>query len=532
MQEIINQVIDYLKGIWIKRRYIMISSWLICPIGWFIVAQMPNVYESNSRIYVDTQSILGPLLKGLTVDTNPDTQIKLMIRTLLGRPNLERITRLTDLDVQAETPKQYEDIIRRLKNNIIIKKSGGRREEAIFTISFEDQNPETARNVVQSALTVFIENTLGGNRTDADSAQRFLNTQIKEYEERLLASEARLTIFKQKYSHIMPDQYGGYYSKLNVVKEQLKIVELSLLETKTQLKAARSQLTLAPSANDSSNSKIKNHNSIQTSYDGRIIELESSLDSFQLKYTEKHPDVIEVSRRLTHLTKQREKEIADYLGATSSEGSNTMVSSQNPVIQQLQIQVNQLESQVASIEVRATNYRQQLAELSNKINVFPEVEAELVALNRGYNITKSKYEGLLDRKETALLAQQANATTNKIDFKIIDPPRVATKPAGPKRILFFILVTFLGFGSGIGISLLMSQINPIVTSSHQVSKETGIPVFGMVSASEGLGLHAWRKKKTLLFVVSNLFLLSILLMLVSYSLYPEFAQAQFRRILS
>ena len=530
MQEIINQVIDYLKGIWIKRRYIIISTWLICPIGWFVVAQMPNVYESNSRIYVDTQSILRPLLKGLTVDTNPNTQIRLMIRTLLGRPNLERITRLTDLDVQAETPKQYESIIRRLKNNIKIKKSGGRSEN-IFSISFQDKNPETARNVVQSALTVFIENTLGGSRTDADAAQRFLNTQIKEYEERLLTSEARLTRFKQKYSHIMPNQYGDYYSKLNVVKEQLKIVELSLLESKTQLKAARSQLTLAPSANDSSSSKIKNHNSIQTSYDGRIIELESSLDSFQLKYTEKHPDVIEVSRRLTHLTKQREKEIADYLGATSNGSSNTMVSSQNPVIQQLQIQVNQLESQVASIEVRATNYRQQLTELSNKINEFPEVEAELIALNRGYNITKSKYEALLGRKETALLAQQANATTGKINFTIIDPPRVATEPVGPKRILFFIMVTFLGFGTGIGVSLLMSQINPIVTSSHQVSKETGIPVFGMVSASESLGLHAWRKKKTLLFVVSNLFLLTILLLLISYSLYPEFAQAQIRRIL-
>ena len=531
MQETLEQVIDYLKGIWIKRRYIILSTWLICPIGWLFVSQMPDVYESNARVYADTQSILRPLLKGLTVETNPDTQIKLMVRTLLSRPNLERISRMTDLDVQAETPQQYEGIIKRLKNGIKITKSGGRREAGIFTISFEDQDPELARNVVQSALTVFIENTLGGSRTDADSAQKFLNNQIKDYEDRLLASEARLTDFKQRYSNMLPDQYSNYYSKLNGIKEQLKFVELNLLETKTRLKAARTQLNSAPNATDLSNSKIKNQNSIQTSYDERISELERSLDSLQLKYTEKYPDVIEVSRRLVYLNKQRQKEIADYLGATLTGSSSTMVNSQNPVIQQLQIQVNQLESEVASIEVRAHDYRQQLSELSSKIHVLPEVEAELVALNRGYDITKGKYEALLDRRETALLGQQANDNTNKINFKIIDPPRAATKPTGPKRNLFFIIVTFLGLGVGVGVSLLMSQINPIVTSSSQVSKATGIPVFGMVSASESLGLHAWHKKKTILFIMSNLFLLSILIMLISYFLYPEFAQAQFRRIL-
>jgi polysaccharide chain length determinant protein (PEP-CTERM system associated) len=529
MQEILEQVIDYLKGIWIKRRYIMIATWLICPIGWLFVAQMPNVYESNARVYADTQSILGPLLKGLTVETNPDIQIKLMIRTLLGRPNLERITRMTDLDVQAETPKQYEAIIKRLKNDIIIKKTGGRREN-IFTISFEDPNPEMARNVVQSALTVFIENTLGENRTDADAAQKFLNAQIKEYESRLLASEARLTDFKQKYSNVLPDQYGGYYNKLNIVKEQLKIVNLNLLETQTQLASAKAQLKSSPKENSAQNSNIKTSSSIQTSYDDRISELEMTLDSLQLKYTDKHPDVKEVTRRLAHLNKQREQEIEDYLGTTQEGDSSALITSQNPVIQQMQIQVNQLENQVASITVRANDYKQQVKELESKIHILPEIEAELVALNRGYEITKSKYEELLSRKETALLAQQADETTNKINFKIIDPPRAATVPTGPKRILFFIVVTVLGVGAGVGMSLLMSQLNPVVTSGPQLSKATGIPIFGMVSAGEDLGLHKLNRNKTLIFVASNLVLLSILIALIGYFLFPEFAQAQFRKV--
>ena len=103
MQEVIEQVLEYLKGIWIKRRYMMIATWLICPVGWLVVAQLENVYESEATVFADTQSILGPLLKGLTVETNTEAQIQLMVRTLLSRPNLERISRMTDLDVQANT---------------------------------------------------------------------------------------------------------------------------------------------------------------------------------------------------------------------------------------------------------------------------------------------------------------------------------------------------------------------------------------------------------------------------------------------
>ena len=529
MQEILEQIIDYLKGIWIKRRYIIISTWLICPLGWLGVAQLDDSYESNARVYADTQSILGPLLKGLTVSTNPNDQIRLMIKTLLSRPNLERITRMTDLDVQVNTPKEYEKIIKNLKDDIIIRKTGGRREN-IFTISYENKNPQLAQNVVQSVLTVFIENTLGENRTDSDSAQKFLGTQIKEYENRLSADEARLTDFKQKYSSVLPDQYGGFYTKLNVVKEQLRIVELNLLETKTQLKSAKSQLKEVPTASDSENNKIKNASSIQTTFDDRITELESNLDSSLLRYTDKHPDIVEIKRRLSHLKEQRTKEIQKYLKSTQSTGSSVITSSQNPVIQQLQIQVNQLENQVASQTVRASDYRKQLKELKNKIHVLPEIEAELVALNRGYDITKKKYEELLNRKETAQLAQSAEETTSNIQFKVIDPPRAATEPTGPKRILFFIIVAVLGVGVGIGISLLMSQINPIATSSSQLSKATGIPIFGMVSANENLHLQKWHKKKTYIFMTSNLVLFGILMMFISYFLFPDLVQVPLKRI--
>lgn len=527
MQDIFEEIIDYLKGIWLKRRYIIIATWIICPIGWYFVASMPNIYKSEARVYVDTQSLLRPLLKGLTVETNPNTQIRLMVKTLLSRPNLERISRMTDLDVQASTPEEYEVIIKDLKENIKISGVG---RENIYTLSIEDRDPEMAKNIVRSALTVFIENTLGETRNDSDSAQKFLNTQIKDYEDRLSASEARLTSFKQKYSGILLNEYGGYYNKLNTNKELLKATELNVLENKTRLDSAKKQLSQSIIADDKGNNKIKSDSSIQTTYDDRITELEVQLDTLKLRYTDKHPDVVEVSRNLAHLNKLRDDEIEKYLSQNNENTGGLQRLSANPVIQGVQIEVNQLENLIASLNVRADDYRQRIIELENRVHTLPEIEAELVALNRGYEITKKKYEELLSRKETAQLAQQADETTDKIQFRVIDPPRKATKPSGPKRFILFGVVTIFGFGVGIGLSLLMSQLNPVATSTTQLSKITGVPVFGVISANENLGLHKWQQKKTLIFIGSNALLIGLLVLFVSYFLFPDLIQAPLKRI--
>jgi polysaccharide chain length determinant protein (PEP-CTERM system associated) len=527
MQDIFEEVIGYLKGIWLKRRYIIISTWLICPISWYFVASMPDVYKSEARVYVDTQSLLRPLLKGLTVETNPNTQIRLMVRTLLSRPNLERISRMTDLDVQANNSEEYEVIIKHLKNNIKISSVG---RENIYTLSIEDKDPEMAKSIVRSALTVFIENTLGETRSDSDSAQKFINNQIKEYENRLSDAEARLTSFKQKYSGILPQQSGGYYSKLNAQKDKLKGIELDILENKTRLDSAKKQLNKSITANANNGNKIKHENSIQTTYDSRINELEIQLDTLKLRYTDKHPDVIEVSKNLENLNKLRTVEIEKYLVNNNQKTGSLNRLSANPVIQEVQIQVNQLENLIASLNVRANNYRQRIIELENRVHTLPEIEAELIGLNRGYNITKNKYEELLSRKETAQLAQQADETTDKIQFRVIDPPRRATKPSGPKRFILFAGTTLFGFGVGIGMSFLMSQLNPVATSTIQLSKVTGVPIFGIISANENLGLHRWHQKKTLIFIGSNVLLLGVLLLFISYFAFPDAIKIPLERI--
>ena len=74
MQDVIDQIFVYLKGIWLKRIFIVLAIWAICPLGWYAVWKMPDQYASKAQVYVDTQSLLRPLLRGLTVQPNTDYQ--------------------------------------------------------------------------------------------------------------------------------------------------------------------------------------------------------------------------------------------------------------------------------------------------------------------------------------------------------------------------------------------------------------------------------------------------------------------------
>ena len=103
MFELLEKLQSYLRGVWLKRRYVIITAWLICPLGWMYSLQLPDEYASTAKIYVDTKTLLRPLLRGLTIDTNPAQQLQVMTRTLLSRDNLEKIARLADLDLSTNS---------------------------------------------------------------------------------------------------------------------------------------------------------------------------------------------------------------------------------------------------------------------------------------------------------------------------------------------------------------------------------------------------------------------------------------------
>jgi polysaccharide chain length determinant protein (PEP-CTERM system associated) len=479
MNELWEQVLRALHAIRLKRYLIILFAWIFCSVGWYWVMTMPDKYQAKAQVYVDTRSLLKPLLKGLTVEVDSDQEVRLIAQTLKSRPNLETVITTTDLSLFLN-PNNLDRDIQSLEQEIVFTAD---RRENLFNLEFEFQDPEVARQVVQKMLDIFMERTLGESRTEGDSARQFIQSQIIEYEQRLRESDLKITQFKQRNSGLLPEDGKGYYAALAEQRALADKTELELKENRSQLATARNRLSQEP--------KFLGQGTLGTDpFATRIAQMEKNLDEMQLQYTDQHPDIRELKRRISELRSQQ--------STAPLTSSNTTAANVNPVFEQLKVLVTRLESSTASLQVRLESYRGKVHQLEEKVYLIPGVEAELAELTRGYNINLDKYEALLNRRDNAELAYRADATTDNIQFNIIDPPRAADKPSGPDRPLLLSAVTVVGLLGGIALAFIVSQLNPVVLSIRDITEGTGFPVLGSVSQVPEL-THSHPKVKTLIF---------------------------------
>src|SRR5688572_12241612 len=103
MQDIIDLALSYLKATWRYRWYAVAVAWIVALIGWTVVQKMPDRYVAFARVYVDTQTVLRPLLSGLAVQPDVSQLVPMMTRTLISRPNLEKLLQITELDKELKS---------------------------------------------------------------------------------------------------------------------------------------------------------------------------------------------------------------------------------------------------------------------------------------------------------------------------------------------------------------------------------------------------------------------------------------------
>ncbi len=471
MQEVVVQVFGYLWGVWRYRWVALALAWLVALAGWLFVYQMPSQYLATARVHVDTNTVLRPLLRGLAIQPNITQRIELMSRTLLSRPNLEKLMRMTDMDIQAKNEAQKNQIMDMLKENIRL--AGDRNNTSLYTVSFKHRDRDVAKRVVQSLITVFIESTLGNERADSADAQTFLDEQIADYEKRLIEAESRLAKFKQENVGILPGQSGGYYERMAIAKTELSTASLQLQEATHRRNELRRQI-----AGEDPVFLSSGNSGSQSPLDARIHSLEAKLDDLLTRYTEKYPEVVQIRNLIADLEEEKQQEIdkafagqsTDYSGLTSS-----------PVYQQMRTMLAEAEARVAEMSVRVREYRARVAELEGMVDNIPIIESELKQLNRDYSVVLQQHNELLARRESARISQDVEQKANDLVFRVIDPPFVPKTPNEPNKLILNSAVMLAGLGVGGGIALLLSLIYPVVIDKLSLVNVSGLPVLGAVS---------------------------------------------------
>ena len=475
MDELLRQAWTALRGMWQRRWWGLAAAWVGAIAGAVALVLMPDKYEASARVFVDTDSILKPLMSGLAVQPNVQQQISIVTRTLLSRPNMEKLVRTTDLDLGLRTARDKDSLIDDLLGTIKLSSAG---QNNLYIVTYRDPQPEKARRVVQSLVSMFVESSLGDSRKDADTARRFIEEQIQSYEKKLAEAENRVKEFKLRNMGLMNTDGRDFFARMGALSEQINKARLELRAAEQSRDAMKREFEGAGSSATAPGDSPPAEDISVPEIDARLQSLKQNLDDMLRRYTDKHPDVLNTRRIIAELEEEKKKEIEDR--RQKIRPSDRAVAA-NPVAQQLKIALAESEASVASARAQLTEYEARFNQAKANAQRVPEIEAELAALNRDYEVQRRNYEQLVQRRESVQLAGDLDSTSAVIDFRIIDPPRVSPKPVAPNRLVILPLVLLGALALGGVMAFLVSLVLPTVHDGRTLREVSGRPVLGSVS---------------------------------------------------
>ena len=508
MHPVVETIYDQLHSIWRFRWWALASAGVIAVIGWLVVFALPDRYEAGARVFVDTRTALKPVLQGLTMEQDVDAQLNLVRQSLLAGPQLRKIAEQSGvLSPTITNPAKQAHVLDAMASRIVLSvRSANERQNdseagSIYGITYQDSSRERALRVTETLLNTLVEQTLGGKRQGAETAQKFLEEQIHNYEQRLRVAEDRLAEFKKQHIGLMPTEQGGYFAQLQAeidaakkAENDLKIVVSKRAELDRQLRG-ESVISAAGSTSVAGGAGITGGSDTVT----RIKETQAKLDELLLRFTDKHPDVIATRQTLDELQKRRAAEIQSLkrgdANAVAASGAGT-----NPVVQSIQLQLNQADVEIASLNGEVAQHRAKAAELRQRLDTAPQVEAEYAALNRDYDGNKQLYASLLANYEKARLGEKADSA-GSVRFEIVEPPNVGFAPVFPRRTLFIAGILLGACVLGGGIAFLLHFLRPVVGSARSLAALTGLPVLGVVSSAFPGRINASARRTVLHFGV-------------------------------
>ncbi len=486
-----------------RYRWVAASiSWLVCGAGWAFVYMIPNQYEASARLYVDADAVLTPLLKGLSIDSSLSSQLDVLQRTLLSRPNLEKLVSNTDLDLTITGPSDLESMVGKLGNEIKITP----QTRNLFTITYRNSTPKLAFDVVQTILTTFIESKTGNNRSEMENAYSFLQSQLVTYEQQLRAAERKRADFRAKYLDLLPmGESGG--NRLDLAQVNLRQLQGQITDQIAKRDLLNRELSTTPQLLVTENEAVPQPGAPAAAAarggvarDPKVDQAQNDLNELRLRYTENHPDVVSAKKRLEGMKAQFDAQVAADAskaadnkaaaddaaakGAQANAGkpaaTRAVRSLPNPIYEQIKVRLYETESGVASLQRQiadATRERDRLEEMARSA---PGVQAEFLNLNRDYDVLRKNYDELLARRESMRISTAAEADADKIKIQVIDPPQVPQNPVAPKRTLLTSVVLAVGIGAGLAAAVMLVQFDQ---SYHTIDelRDLGLPVAGGIS---------------------------------------------------
>ncbi len=463
----LDQVLDFLRltlvRAWRHRWKVLLVSWLVCIVGWIVVQRIPDEYRVTARVHADVNAMLSAVLRNLAVDGSPQREVDVLLRTLLTRPNIERIVERTNLHRRVSNAIDREVLIDTLTRDIRIVSDG----RAVYRIEFTDTDPLLAYDVVQAVLDLFMELAAAAERQQHEQAVSFVEQQIRNYERQLRAVEQRRIELRDRFSDVLPLESGGI-SRLNLERRRITSLRGELKDARERRALLAAQLREMQRAPPGARGAA--------GPDPRIVAAERTLRELLLRYTEEHPEVVRTRAFIAQLQAQGGR------AATTAGEPPSRTSELTTTVDQLRLRILDLDAQIISLERQLEEATAYVARLEGMLRAAPDVQSEFAKLNRDYDVLQRNYQDLIARRESLQIAGAARGEADRMRIDVIEPPVVPQKPVAPNRVLLLSGVLVVGLGAGVALALLLAQFDMSFYSLRDL-KRLGLPVLGVVSSA-------------------------------------------------
>ena len=501
---------DYIRIALRRKWYIIIPLVVSVLASVAVYKQLPKIYRASTLVLVQSQRIPESYVRATVTDSIAE-RLNTITQEILSRTRLEKVIQDLNLYADLRGKATMEGLVEAMRRAIDIKVHSSTQYEQMqnsFTISFEGTDPRTVMVVTNTLAGLFIEENLRFRESQAEGTSEFLSKELQTIDSQLKKKEQDVRDFKERHMGRLPQQLEANLRILERLQQQYQTTSENIRAVEDKAVMVRG---LIEQIRDRERSRLDRDSRRTSTLDGdeRVGErgaedplitqyniLKRDLASAQTRYTESHPDVTDLKRKIAMLeprarelqAKQkaleeaREKELNAPEERAPGKDAFMVVSDPtlNRLLTQYQDQYNEAMLYAKRLREEEKNIKDQIAVYQRRIEETPMREQELTLLTRDYELLKNNYQSLLDKKIQAQMAQNLEKKQQGGQFKVLDPARIPGKPVRPSRDRILLMGAIIGLAIGFGLTWFRETLDQSFHSVSDVEGYLNLPVLATI----------------------------------------------------
>ena len=327
-----------------------------------------------------------------------------------------------------------------------------------------------------------------------EQSQRFNRSEASEgkkfIQEQLLKKEQELeSLEKQKLDFKRQENILYLDEETKLNIEQLSEFQSQKLELDTQLAESDSKLKELKRQLDEQAKTVISSRTITAN--PVVQQLQNQLSNLEVQLAGMKEKYSQNSPLVTDMEIQI-RQIKNEINQKVAEIVGSKVSSVNPIYQSLLSQQVTLESNLIAMETKRKILTGVIAQYEAKLEKLPEKEMQLARLERSVRAAENIYLTLLDSYQQARISEAMELG----DIKIIDQALIPKNPIKPRKTLNFAIGGVLGLMLGVMLVFFLEFLDNTFKSKEDIEKYLELPVLGTIPfVNEFEAKKRKRKKK-------------------------------------